>query len=349
MAAFGSFFSINRPGGAEHAVLVRLCARNEKEDMRTKRWRRRRRRNEEPHFPHRASGLELAASLSQPQPRPRPLQQQKKNSQVHHQALPDALAHGRRPGRHQRRAGKYERGRLALARLRHDQGERLARGEFRVFFSFFETEDERKKRVQRERKKGFFAPAVPLRSKEKQEERFLRSRCFAPLERKTRGGGSFAPAVSLRFRGKLTPFPSLSLSLSSSLSVSLPSSLSLSIHLHLFSPLSTGPGRDPVHVPRGARRSHRARELRPALLAHRRGQDLPARVRRPVARLRQGRPGLPLRGRGGPHGPRDAAHAVRAGHAARLPVLRRVLRAGPGHGRGERGVQGRDRAVPRGR
>jgi hypothetical protein len=47
---------------------------------------------------------------------------------VRHQAVPDALAHGRRAGRHQRRAREHDRGRLALARVRHDQGRGLARG-----------------------------------------------------------------------------------------------------------------------------------------------------------------------------------------------------------------------------
>jgi hypothetical protein len=46
---------------------------------------------------------------------------------VRDETLPDALAHGRSPRRHQRRAGQHGR-RLALAHVRHDQGVRLARG-----------------------------------------------------------------------------------------------------------------------------------------------------------------------------------------------------------------------------
>ena len=53
--------------------------------------------------------------------------------------------------------------------------------------------------------------------------------------------------------------------------------------------------------------------------SHRRRQDLPARLRRPVAGLRQGRPGLPLRVRRGPHWTRDPAHPLRAGAASTTP------------------------------
>ena len=61
-------------------------------------------------------------------------------------------------------------------------------------------------------------------------------------------------------------------------------------------------------------RGDRARALRPAVLAHARRQDLSARVRRPVDRLRQG-PGLSHLRRRRPHRPRHAAHAVPAGAA----------------------------------
>ena len=43
------------------------------------------------------------------------------------EGVPDALAHGRRAGRHRRRARQHVRGQLALAHVRHDQGLRLAR------------------------------------------------------------------------------------------------------------------------------------------------------------------------------------------------------------------------------
>ena len=45
---------------------------------------------------------------------------------LHHQGLPDPLAHRRGPGRHRRRARQHGRGRLALAHVRHRQGRRLA-------------------------------------------------------------------------------------------------------------------------------------------------------------------------------------------------------------------------------
>ena len=53
--------------------------------------------------------------------------------------------------------------------------------------------------------------------------------------------------------------------------------------------LAGRPGRDRVHDQERARRGDRARALRRAVLAHARGQDLSARVRRPVDRLRQER------------------------------------------------------------
>ena len=75
--------------------------------------------------------------------------------QLHHQALPDALPHRRGPGRHQCCAGEHDRGRLALARLRHDQGQRLARGkseDFSGFFFFFFSRLERGERAQNDAK-----------------------------------------------------------------------------------------------------------------------------------------------------------------------------------------------------
>ena len=43
------------------------------------------------------------------------------------EGVPDALAHGRGAGRHRRLARQHERGQLAVAHVRHDQGLRLAR------------------------------------------------------------------------------------------------------------------------------------------------------------------------------------------------------------------------------
>ena len=111
---------------------------------------------------------------------------------LHHQGLPDALAHRRRPGRHRRLARQHERGRLALAHVRHRQGLGLA--------------------------------------------------------------------------GR--------------------------------------PGRDRISLPRGAGRGLRARPLRPAVLAHRGRQDLPAPVRRHDHRIRRGTAGQ-----------RTCAAADRTGHA----------------------------------
>ena len=46
---------------------------------------------------------------------------------LHHQGVPDPLAHGGGAGRHRGRARQYGRGRLALAHVRHRQGLGLAR------------------------------------------------------------------------------------------------------------------------------------------------------------------------------------------------------------------------------
>ena len=82
-------------------------------------------------------------------------------------------------------------------------------------------------------------------------------------------------------------------------------------------------------------RGLRARALRRAVLAHAGGQDLPARLRRPVGRVRQG-PGLPHLRRRRPHRPRHAAHLVPAGAEEQGAVLQRVLRPRPAHGRRRR-------------
>ena len=96
--------------------------------------------------------------------------------------------------------------------------------------------------------------------------------------------------------------------------------------------LAGRPGRHRVHDQERARRGLRARALRRAVLAHARGPDLPARLRRPVDRLRQ-EPGLPHLRRRRPHRPRHPAHAVPAGAEEQGAVLQRVLRARPDHGR----------------
>ena len=46
---------------------------------------------------------------------------------LHHQGVPDPQPHGRRAGRHRRRARQHGRGRLALAHVRHREGVGLAR------------------------------------------------------------------------------------------------------------------------------------------------------------------------------------------------------------------------------
>lgn len=91
-------------------------------------------------------------------------------------------------------------------------------------------------------------------------------------------------------------------------------------------------GRHPLYDEGGAARRHRAGELRHAVLADEGGQDLSARVRRPVAELRQGRTGAQvLRGRRS-DGAQPPAHALRPIVALRLPLLHRVFRARSTHG-----------------
>ncbi len=83
--------------------------------------------------------------------------------------------------------------------------------------------------------------------------------------------------------------------------------------------LARRPGRDRVHVPRGAERRLRARALRHAVRPQRRRHDLPAPVRRPHRQLRREAGAARLRRRR-PHRPRDAAHAVPAERARRGPT-----------------------------
>ena len=97
--------------------------------------------------------------------------------------------------------------------------------------------------------------------------------------------------------------------------------------------LARRPGLDRVPVPQRARRGLRAGALGRAVLAHRRGQDLPAPLRRHDHQLRQGHGPAHLRGRR-PHRPRHASHALRPGREAPDQLLHRVFRARPDHGRG---------------
>ena len=97
----------------------------------------------------------------------------------------------------------------------------------------------------------------------------------------------------------------------------------------------------------------RTRALRPAVLAHRGRQDLPAAVRRHDDALRQGHCAAHVR-RGGPHRSRDAAHAVPAVAQAPGALLHRILRPRPDHGRrrvprrrGTRHVDGPVASFPR--
>ena len=86
-------------------------------------------------------------------------------------------------------------------------------------------------------------------------------------------------------------------------------------------------------VPQRARRRLRARALGRAVLAHRRGQDLPAPLRRHDHRFRQGHRAAHLRRRR-PHRPCDPAHALRPGGAQPDQLLHRVFRPRPDDGRG---------------
>ena len=99
--------------------------------------------------------------------------------------------------------------------------------------------------------------------------------------------------------------------------------------------LAGRPGRDRVHVPRGDPGDHRAGTPGRAVQPHRRGQDLPAPVRRHDH---------PLRRRASPSAPAPppTAPATRSctpctsSRCARGAVLHRVFRAGPDHGRRRR-------------
>ena len=104
-------------------------------------------------------------------------------------------------------------------------------------------------------------------------------------------------------------------------------------HYHFYdtvkgSRLARRPGRDRVHVPRGAEGRLRARALRHAVRPQPRRHDLPAPVRRPHRQLRREAGAARLR-RGRPHRPRDAAHAVPAERQGAHQLLRRVDGARP--------------------
>ena len=130
-------------------------------------------------------------------------------------------------------------------------------------------------------------------------------------------------------------------------------------HYHFYdtikgSRLARRPGRDRVHVPRGAQGGLRARALRHALRPQPRRHDLPAPLRRPHRQLRRKAGAARLR-RGRPHRPRDAAHAVPAERQGAHQLLRRVDGAGPDPRRrrrrarrGRAGDGNRRRAHPRG-
>ena len=92
--------------------------------------------------------------------------------------------------------------------------------------------------------------------------------------------------------------------------------------------LARRPGRDRVHVPRGAERRLRARALRHAVRPQPGRHDLPAPVRRPHRELRREAGAARLRRRR-PHRPRDAAHAVPAERQGAHQFLRRVDGARP--------------------
>ena len=95
--------------------------------------------------------------------------------------------------------------------------------------------------------------------------------------------------------------------------------------------LARRPGRHRISLPRGAGGGLRARALRPAVLAHRGRQDLPAPLRRHDHPFRRGHRAAHLRRRR-PHRPRHAAHALRPVAPAFGRVLHRVFRARPDHG-----------------
>ena len=101
-----------------------------------------------------------------------------------------------------------------------------------------------------------------------------------------------------------------------------------------------------IHGARGAGRGLRARALRRAVLAHRRGQDLPAAVRRPHDEFRRRAAGAAHLRRRRPHRPRHPAHALRPVAEAQCAVLRRIFRARPDHGAG-RPLHRRRRLEPR--
>ena len=118
--------------------------------------------------------------------------------------------------------------------------------------------------------------------------------------------------------------------------------------------LARRPGRDRVHVPRGAQGGVRARALRHAVRPQPGRHHLPAPVRRPHRELRREAGAARLR-RGRPHRPRDAAHAVPAEREGAHQLLRRVDGARPDprrrrrRGRRHRARDGnRRRAHPRG-
>ena len=104
--------------------------------------------------------------------------------------------------------------------------------------------------------------------------------------------------------------------------------------------LARRPGRDRIPVPQRAVRGLRAGPLGRAVLPHRRGQDLPAPVRRHDDRIWQGHRAAHLRRRR-PHRPRHPAHALRPGAEGEVPVLHRIFRDRPHPRRRGRGARRR--------
>ncbi len=89
--------------------------------------------------------------------------------------------------------------------------------------------------------------------------------------------------------------------------------------------------RDGIPRARGAQGGLRAGALRRAVLAHRRGQDLPAPLRRPHHRIRRRPAGAAHLCRRRPDRPRDPAHALWPVAEEQRRVLHRIFRHRPDH------------------
>ena len=109
--------------------------------------------------------------------------------------------------------------------------------------------------------------------------------------------------------------------------------------------LARRPGRHRIYVPQRRAGGDRAGTFRHAVLAHARGHDLPAALRRPHEELGR-EPGAARLRRRRPDRPRAAAHALPAEPAPLGRVLCRIFRPRPRHGAGGR-LPGRRRLEPR--